>query len=178
MARRAHPEERNSSSSGQFYSQYFQPSGSVAPRLSLQLSDNCGTEEGFLGARGWCTGWGELALILTSIKYSEQIMHWSSFSSTSFMWLRTSSFCAWTLSFSSCKDTTPPVTGKPQNAGQAESKAGRARWDQMPMQGWNSPCGHPSPRVASWHRSRLPTPTHHVLNTNLLTGEALRSLGG
>lgn len=71
----------------------------------------CGSGRPCRGAPrvGRGTGAREPLCIITSIKYSEQMIHWSSFSSTSFMWLRTSSFCACTFSFSSCKDTTQPI---------------------------------------------------------------------
>lgn len=48
---------------------------------------------------------GQLALHLTSMKSSEQMMHWSSFSSTSVTCVTTSSFWALAFSFSSCKNT-------------------------------------------------------------------------
>lgn len=80
------------------------PQEKALPNVSLQQQQPVP-----LGSQGREWHAREPLFVITSMKYSEQIIHWSSFSSTSFMWLRTSSFCACTFSFSSCKDTTNPT---------------------------------------------------------------------
>lgn len=74
----------------------------------------------------------ETLFIITSMKYSEQMIHWSSFSSTSFRWLRISSFCACTFSFSSCKKTHNPIcySGEPTRMhNRTGSRVNHLEWD-------------------------------------------------